>query len=136
MVEPWKHPYRSKERGDLWNEIAANLNASYHPKFKVSKRSVRDRLTLLQQKYKAKMRTEEAASGIDCEETKLDKALEEIIEKEKAATDARNLQDCNKKAEKAAAEEHRNRAVERLGETKKRSAEKQDEQAQTGKKSR
>ena len=136
VVEPWKHPYRSKERGDSWNEIANNLNASDHPTFKVSKRSVRDRLTLLQQKYKAKMRMEEAASGIDCQETKLDKALEEIIEKEKAATDARSLQDDNKKTEKAAAEEHRNRAVERLGETKKRNAEKQDEKAQTAKKGR
>ena len=79
---------------------------------------------------------EEAASGIDCQETKLDKALEEIIEKEKAATDARSLQDDNKKTEKAAAKEHRNRAVERLGETKKRNAEKQDEKAQTAKKGR
>ena len=58
---------------------------------------------------------EEAASRIDCQETKLDKALEEIIEKEKAATDARSLQDDNKKTEKAAAKEHRNRAVERFG---------------------
>ena len=79
---------------------------------------------------------EKAASGIDCEETYLDKALEEIMEKEKAATDARRLQDDNKNAEKAAAEEHRKRAVERLGETKKRNAEKQDEQAQTAKKGR
>ena len=79
---------------------------------------------------------EEAASGIDCQETKLDKALEEIIEKEKAATDARSLQDDNKKTEKAAAEEHRNWTVERLGETKKRNAEKQDEKAQMAKKVR
>ena len=117
-------------------KIANNLNASDHPTFKVSNRSVRDRLTLLQQKYKVKMRMEEAASEIDCQETKLDKALEEIIEKEKAATDARSLQDDNKKTEKAAAEEHRNRAVECLGETKKRNAEKQDEKAQTAKKGR
>ena len=39
---------------------------------------------------------EEAASGIDCEKTKLDKASEAIIEKEKAATDARSLQEDNK----------------------------------------
>ena len=136
VVEPWKRPYRSKERGDLWKDIAANLNASSHLKFKVSKRSLRDRLTLLQQKYKAKMRMEEAASRIECEETKLDKTLEEIIEKEKAATDVRSLQDDNKKAEKAVAEEYRGRAVERLGETKKRNVGKQDEQAQTAKKGR
>ena len=80
---------------------------------------------------------EKAVSGIDCQETKLDKALEEIIEKEKAATDARSLQDDNKKTEKAAvAEEYRNQAVERLVETRKRNAEKQDEKAQTAKKGR
>ena len=28
VVEPWQHPHRSKEREDLWNDIAANLNAS------------------------------------------------------------------------------------------------------------
>ena len=50
------------------------------------------------------MRMEEAPSGIDREETNLDKALEEIIRKEKAATDARSLQDDNKNAEKAVAE--------------------------------
>ena len=55
---------------------------------------------------------EKAISGIDWQETRLDKALEEIIEKEKEATDARSLQDDNKKTEKAAAaEEHRNQAV-------------------------
>ena len=68
------------------------------------------------------MRMEEAASGIDCQETKLHKVLEEIREKEKAATDARSLQD--------------GRAVERLGQTKKRNAEKQDEKAQMAKKGR
>ena len=50
----WTFPYRSKERGDLRNEIAANLNTSDHPKFKVSRRSVRDGLTLLQQSTKQK----------------------------------------------------------------------------------
>ena len=77
VVEPWKHPYRSKERGDSWNEIANNLNASDHPTFKVSKRSVRDRLTLLQQKNKAKMRMEEAASGI-CDRLSGNKARQSV----------------------------------------------------------
>ena len=43
---------------------------------------------------------EEAASGIDCQETKLHQVLEEIREKEEAATDVRSLQDDNKKTEK------------------------------------
>ncbi|CAH3135459.1 unnamed protein product [Porites lobata] len=64
LQEPFKHPKNSKDRGE---------------------RSVRDRLTLLQTKYKGKIREEEKASGIDCEETPLDAAIEEILEKEKAA---------------------------------------------------
>ena len=36
------------------------------------------------------MKREEMASGIDCEETELDRALEEIIEKEKASESSRN----------------------------------------------
>ena len=54
-------------------EIAVNLDASDQPKIKVSKGSVRDRLTLLQQKNKAK-----------------------FIENKKAAMGARSLQDDNK----------------------------------------
>lgn len=122
VMDPFQFPYRSKERGDVWNQIATNLNASDHPKFKVNKRSVRDRLTLLQTKYKAKIRQEERASGIDCDETDLDRALEEIINKEKVATDTRSSVE-KKKGEKAAAEEQRQRAVERLGETKRRNGE-------------
>ena len=55
----------------------------------MSKRSVRDSLTLLQTKYKEKIGEEERASEIDCEETQLDAALEEIAEKERAAAVAR-----------------------------------------------
>jgi len=53
---------------------------------------VRDRLTLLQTKYNEKIREEERASGIDCEETQLDAAVEEILHKEKAADMERNEQ--------------------------------------------
>ena len=107
VMEPYQHPYRSKKRGDVWNQIALNLNGLDHPKFRVNKRSVRDRLTLLITKHKAKMSQEENASGIDCEETELDQAIEEIIDKEKLA-DEKSLEAKKKeKEEKAAAEEHR-----------------------------
>ena len=123
VMEPYQHPYRSKERGDVWNQIALNLNGLDHPKFKVNKRSVRDRLTLLITKHKAKMRQEENASGIDCEETELDQAIEEIIDKEKLADEKSSEAKKKEKEEKAAAEEHRKSAMERLGQTKKRNAE-------------
>ncbi|CAH3185083.1 unnamed protein product, partial [Porites lobata] len=72
LQEPFKHPKNIKEGRGL--------------------RSVRDRLTLLQTRYKGKVREEEKASGIDCEETPLDAAIEEILEKEKAADMERNEQ--------------------------------------------
>ena len=46
---------------------------------------MRDKLTLLISKHKAKMRQEEKPPGIKREETELDQALEEIIDKEKLA---------------------------------------------------
>ena len=92
LQEPFKYPKNSKERGEIWGQIALNLNSLASPIFKVSKRSVRDRLTLLQTKYKEKIREEERASGIDCEETQLDTAVEEILDKEKAADMERNKQ--------------------------------------------
>ena len=87
VMEHYQHPYRYKERGDVWNYIAVNLSGPDHPKFKVNNRSARDRLTLLITKHKAKMRQEEKAPGITREETELDQALEEIIDKEKLANE-------------------------------------------------
>ena len=131
LQEPFKHPKNSKERGEVWAQIALNLNSLASPIFKVSKRSVRDRLTLLQTKYKDKIREEERASGIDCEETQLDAAVEEILDKEKAADMERNEQagTLTKKhqSEKASAEEVRRQAMERLGKTQKRNADSEEE---------
>ena len=130
LQEPFKHPKNSKERGEVWSNIAVNLNSLENPSFKVSKRSVRDRLTLLQTKYKGKTREEEKASGIDCEETPLDAAIEEILEKEKAADMERNeqsgTQPLKEQREKASAEEVRRQAMERLGKTQKRNADSEE----------
>ena len=135
-MEPYQHPYRSKERGNVWNQIAINLNGLDHPKFKVNKRSIRDRLTLLITKHKAKIRQEENASGIACEETELDQALEEIIDKEKLADEKSSeakKKEKEEKEEKAAAEEHRQSAMERLGQTKRRNADSETDGAQAKK---
>ena len=76
------------------------------------------------------MRDEERASGIDCEETHLDAAIEEILEKEKTADIERSEQSgtLNKKQEdeKASAEEVRRQAMERLGKTQKRNADSEE----------
>lgn len=92
LQEPFKHPKNSKERGDVWGQIALNLNSLSSPILKVCKRSVKDTLTLLQTKYKEEIREEERASGIDYEETQLDAAVEEILDKKKAADMEKNEQ--------------------------------------------
>ena len=82
VMDPFQYPYRSKERGDVWGQLVIQLNSLTYPVYKVGKRSVRDRLTLLQNRHKEKIGDEERDSGIDCEETELSRALEEINEKE------------------------------------------------------
>ena len=123
LLEPYKHPRQSKERGEIWGEIAQSLNSIISPKFKFSKRFVRDRLTLFLAKYKEKMRKEEQAPGIECDdETEIEIALSEIIEQEQAADLERkeNSNTLTKKNEndKASAEESRLKAMEHLGRTR------------------
>ena len=71
-----------------------------------------------------KIREEEKASGIEVEElSELDLALEEIIEKEKAANAQLDLEESvrrNELQDKANAEEMRLQAMKKLGESKKR----------------
>ena len=108
------------ERGQVWDSIADNLNALDYPKFKVAKRSCRDRWTLLRTKYKRRMSEELQASGIDAEVSESDTIIEDLIGKEDTAVDSGK--DGKKKAEadKKAAKEVRTKAMERLGQSSKR----------------
>ena len=58
VMGPYQHPYRSKEKGDVWNQITVNLSGLDHPKFKDNRRSIRDRLimTFVITMHKAKIR--------------------------------------------------------------------------------
>ena len=85
-VEPYKFKNRSRESGQAWDLIATHLNAIHAPRFRVSQKSVRDRAKILLRNFKLKIREEERALGIEVPElSKLDAALAEIAEKEKAA---------------------------------------------------
>ena len=112
----------SPERGKLWDEIAARLNSLSHPKFVVNKRSLRDRLNLLIAKFKAKNREEERASGVSPELRETDTLLEELSEKEEEAKNKPSIGDKkqNVQQEKSKAEEMRLKAMETMGQTKKR----------------
>lgn len=84
----------------------------------VTARSVRNRFSLLSTKQAQKLREEERASDIDVEQTDLDTLLEEILEREKEAKLKLESQDVEKKnkgeKEKAAAEEIRKQALQRM----------------------
>ena len=138
LVNPFKNRKGSVERGTAWKQIASNLNASSNMKFAVSQRSVRDHLLLLQKKYRKKMRQEEQASGISPEKTELDELIEEISEIEETAAaehqEAGRIKQDKADQDKTKADDMWRKAMETLGETKKRQA--QDEKESKNKRRR
>lgn len=122
--EPWKHKHNSIERGQLWTTVAETLCLHESPKFKVTQRSVRDRFSLLTKKYKRKFAAEEKASGISPDETELDKAMGDILERFSQA-DAEHEKTYNEKINKIEednmkADEMRKRSLETFAETMER----------------
>ena len=79
---------------------------------------VRERYTLLSDKFRAKIRDQEKATGIDTDLSDAEKAREEIVEKE--AEIEETAQNDKKKVDSAKAAEMRNRALGNLGGTQKR----------------
>ena len=106
----------SPDRGKVWESIQDRLNKLEHPKFMIKeKRGVRDRWNLLQAKFKRKQQQELKASGIDCELSEKDALIEELCEKEESFTAKEKKQSDDKEA----AEEVRNRAMERMASKRK-----------------
>ena len=95
-IEPYQFKLRSTERGKAWETISSHLNATSHPKFRVTPRSVRDRYNLTK-KFQVRLNREERASGISDDNSELDNLLEEILEKEKAAKEKLDNDDEDKR---------------------------------------
>jgi len=91
-------------------------------RFLVTKKSVRERPKLVLDKYRARMQKERRDSGVEVEETELDRALEEINETCEAAEEDILLVSNKKKTDedRAMGEEIRKNACEKLSETMKR----------------
>ena len=123
QIEPFQFKIRSPERGQAWESLAEKLNANSCPKFRVTARSVRDRYNFLTKKMSAKLKSEEKASDIQVETSELDDLLEEILEKKKAAKEKLESDNQN---HKAAADDMRKQALERMGQTAKRKKEGDD----------
>lgn len=113
-------------RSSKWSEVASELSniKDISSPFRVDKRSVRDRYNLIAERFRRKMKAEEKASGIDTELTEVEEALQLITEKEDASEEMQKEQSETKKsrmqADKEGAEDMRQKAMEKLSETRKR----------------
>lgn len=107
------------QRSAKWSEIANTLSAIQTIPFKVDKRAVRDRYNLLAERFKRKMAAEEKSSGIDCQMSEVDKALENLTAKETYADEMTSAELAAKNSKVAGdrekAEEIRKKAMESLG---------------------
>ena len=122
--DPFQFKKGSPDRGEVWFKIARALNSCTELKFNVKQRSVRERFTLLQVKYKETNRKDEAGSGTSRQVSELDQLLEDITEKEKDSEESRNVVNAKKDdQDREKAENIRKTAMERVGQTKKRQEE-------------
>ena len=85
ICQPFKFKERTVERGKTWEEISKYLNTCETAKFRVNKRSVRERFKLIKKKFKRTIPQEETLSGIEVEPSlQLRQALEEICSLEES----------------------------------------------------
>ena len=125
LFELWKYKLGSRERGNCLDRIAESLNQLQEPFFNVSQKSIRDRLKILERDFKRKDRFERNASGISPEKSEIDVIMEDYLErKEEQERESEKISDKTAK-DKASAEEMRKKAMESLGETKKRAGDDQ-----------
>ena len=125
LFELWKYKLGSRERGNCLDRIAESLNQLQEPFFNVSQKSIRDRLKILERNFKRKDRFERNASGISPEKSEIDVIMEDYLErKEEQERESEKISDKTAK-DKASAEEMRKKAMESLGETKKRAGDDQ-----------
>ena len=124
VCQPYKFKERTVERGKIWEEISNHLNTCETAKFRVNKRSVRERFKLIKEKFRRKIREEEKSSGIDVEPTsELEQALEEICSLEESfPVEEKESKQAKEEENKHKAQEIRKKAMESYGQTKSRIA--------------
>ena len=122
LGDPFKYRAGSKERGSAWSQIGNNLNT--HPGFTVSQRAVKDRFGILEKKAKKRKREIVNGTSISPEDSELDVALEEIIERWEAAEGEFQFDNQSKgkklEKDKETAEEKQKMSMETFAASKKR----------------
>ena len=86
FVNPFSAKKKSVQRSALWQRVADTLNSIKDPVFFVDKRSVRDHIGVLVQRFKRKEAKELKESPT---KTELDEAIEQIIAMEESADEQR-----------------------------------------------
>ena len=125
LFKLWKYRLGSRERGNYLDRIAESLNQLHEPFFNASQKTIKNRLRLLERDFKMKDRFGRNASAISREKSEIDVIMEDYLErKEEQETESEKISVKTAK-DKASAEEMRNKAMERLGETKKRAGDDQ-----------
>ena len=124
MTNPYQARNGSAERGQMWKVVSENLNAIPRPLFSVDQRGVREHLDLLIKRYKRKMSEEEKASGISPEPTEIDIAISSILEMSEVSqveheNEIQSKRE-NMESDRMKAESIRKKAMEKVGETKRR----------------
>lgn len=107
VVDPFTGTKKSTvARGTKWEQVAENLNKIQQVYFKVDKRAVRDRFNICSKDLRNKL-IEKKESAIETDMPDVERALEDLIEREKAAEtdqktkgnqDRENAEDIRKKA--------------------------------------
>ena len=135
LIEPWNYKDGSNERGNFWERISESFNQLTDISFKVTQRSVQDHYQTLKKTCKKQKREEDRQSGINPEETEVDFALADIIERfeEAQKIDASEKQKKKTEQDAAKAEDVRRKSLETFGETMKRKSNENDEKQCTSK---
>ena len=126
-MNPFSAKKNSAQRSALWQKVADTLKNITDPVFYVDKRSVRDHIGVLVQRFKRKEAKELKESGTTPTKTEVDVAIEQIIAMEESADEQHDLEDGEKKGKMEGktlkAVEMRRTAMETMGKTQKRKSE-------------
>ena len=125
LMEPYQYKARSWEQGNVWKQIADALNliSTENTFFRVDAHVVRERCSLLTNCQPEKGKSELKRSGISPEDTPLDNAIKNIINRMRECEEEQENQDnenIRKSKERKAAEDMRLTAMENLAESKTR----------------
>ena len=113
LFEQWNYKYGSKKRGNFQKRISESLDQLTDMNFKLTQKTVQDPYQTLGKSYQKQKREEDRASGISLEETEVDVALADTIErfKESQKINQGASEKQKKKAERNKSRRHAKRVV-------------------------